>query len=408
MKAMSDNDLKILQLIRRNPGLTKSELAKKIQLPWSTAYASISNLGNKINVYNENEANITGTSYRAGVYINPMYEYYVGISVGSSQLKIVLLGFDFCVPILTSFNDDITKSLYCFSDLLLKLGFKIDNDDYCKWCKTTPDNIPELSNILISICEGLLQLKKDNLNICAITFTLPGHIDFYKQEIISTSHLCKETDYIKNASITRLITTNIYDSLNKLCINVYVDHNVKSSAIAEKEHRFIVQKDNEDLINIYLGRGVGMSMIINGTLHRDKDNFAGQFGEVHTSYKSDIRKLGEFIRSDYIFKGCEKYNTKQLKEYLLENDPSKKECLIEVLAQALSDVIFVVGIKDIIFSGKFDKILDCIELDLTSKLEDLGIHGIQLYHSHYGEFSAAIGAAMGCFYNRYGIDYSWK
>ena len=79
-----------------------------------------------------------------------------------------------------------------------------------------------------------------------------------------------------------------------------------------------------------------------------------------------------------------------------------------MLAQALSDVIFVVGIKDIIFSGKFDKILDCIELDLTSKLEDLGIHGIQLYHSHYGEFSAAIGAAMGCFYNRYGIDYSWK
>ena len=94
METLNENDIRILNIIRRNPGLSKSTLATKAQMPWSTAYASISKLGSFICSASANSAaaqnfGANTSKYKAGIYINGDYEYYVGVSVGSSQIKLI-------------------------------------------------------------------------------------------------------------------------------------------------------------------------------------------------------------------------------------------------------------------------------------------------------------------------------
>ncbi len=410
MFTINENELKLLQMIRRNPGCTKSKLATMVEMPWSSAYTAISKLNDKIIIRQDEECSSEGNfetnNYKAGIYINPNYEYYVGVSVGSSQLKVVLLGFDFSILSIYSVNEQVAQHINAFYKQMKDLDFKQHQNSLCQWCKDTPETIEQLSSVLISICENICRLKENGVNIVAINFALPGHIDFYNQKIISTSHLCNESNSIKNSSISRLISSSMYDRLCSKNIFVYVDHNVKSSAIAEKEYRFSHTSNKEDLIVVYLGRGVGSSMIINGSLFRDVENISGQFGEITVLSNCSLRKLGDVIREDIFPKTQCNPTIEELKEQL--KNESKKLQLVDILSQSLSNLIHVVGIKDIIFSGKFDGMLDIIELDLNNKLESTGIYGIRLHHSVYDQYSASVGAAIGCFYNLYGIDYSWN
>jgi predicted NBD/HSP70 family sugar kinase len=166
------------------------------------------------------------------------------------------------------------------------------------------------------------------------------------------------------------------------------------------------KEKKEDLIVLYLGRGIGSGMILNGALFRDRENISGQFGEITVFSNGYSRKLGDVIREDIFPKSQCNPSVEDLKKQL--ECEKKRSLLVDVLAQSLSNLIHIIGIKDIIFSGKFDGVLDLIESDLNRKLETMGIYGMHLHHSIYNQYSASVGAAMGCFYNLYGVEYSWN
>ena len=417
---LNENDLKMLQTIRRIPGCTKSSLANKLHLPWSSAYAIINKLNNKIHIFDDfNSTKFpTQSPSPAGIYINRDYEYYVGISVGSSQLKVVILGFDFSVVNISTASKTYQSALSKFYESMTDakyLGFTPKGENLCRWCLDTPCNMEELSHTLIKICRGLCILKDNQVPIAAVNFALPGHIDFYGQKIISTGHLCNDSNSIQNSDISRLISNAVYEELLKKGINLYIDHNVKCSAFAEKEQRFTKCQNNDnltndDLIIAYLGKGVGISLITNNRLYRDVRNDAGQFGHVSVFWNGKKSTLEDVIDAEILSKfGKDKNPTAvELKNFLLDTEnAAAKKCLCEVLVQALSDVIYIIGIEHIVFTGKLDEILDVIAFDLMREFEAKKLSGIHLLNSAYGEYSAAIGAAMSCFNLLYGMDYSW-
>ncbi len=416
LEYINENELKMLQIIRHNPGKTKSELATKVQMPWSSAYAIITKLDEKILVLQDNsqikESNNGSNKYKAGIFIDPTYEYYVGISVGSSQVKVVLIGFDFSIVSLPSHDNQYFDALVKFKNKLSLLGFDFREESLYKCCMTTPSDIEELCKILCSVCKAILELKLTGFKIAALNFALPGYIDFYNQKIISMPNLCNNSDFVKGAKISRLITSAVYDDLINNYIPIYIDHNVKSSAVAEKEHRFTKNPDDKssDLMVVYLGRGVGISMIVNGSLYRDKDNLAGQLGEVRVYHNGALAKLGDVIRQCVLgINNSTNLTANQLREELeKEENSNAKRCLVDVLAQAVSSLIQVVYVKDIVFSGKLNDVFDLIEFEFNNALREYGIYDVQLKHSVYGEYSAAVGAAMSCFYNKYGVQYSWN
>lgn len=409
VKKINENTLKMIEAIRRNPGCTKSELANIVDMPWSSAYTILTKIGEKLVILPENnEENTekeTSTYYRAGISLISSHEYYVGVSVGSSQLKIVILGFDFNIVSLDVLDKKSKKTFNLLFDILSKANFDNEEINLCKWCKTTPKDILALSKDLVEFGDCLCEMKKQGVPIVAINYTLPGHIDYYNQTIISTSHLCNDCGLIKNTGISRLITSTLFNKLNNNDINVYIDHNVKSSAIAEKEQR-LVKGCKKDLIILYLGHGIGMSIVIDGKVYRDKDNFAGQLDEIEVFFDNQPQKFGDVLRNE-IFKNTNiDSSAEALKNYIFDvANRNQKEALVKLLAQVLRNLFFVFGIKDIVFSGKFNDILDCVEFELSSELENSGVFGFNLHHSFYGQYSASIGAAMNCFYNNINTEY---
>ncbi len=411
VKKFNENTLKMIEAIRRNPGCTKSELANIVDMPWSSAYTILSRIGEKLVVIPENSEDVSGKQtakyYRAGINLISNYEYYVGVSVGSSQLKIVILGFDFNIVSINVIEKKDKKTFNMLFTVLSKLGFDNSEIGLCRWCRDTPKDICDLSKILVAFGDCLCEMKKQGIPFVAINYTLPGHIDYYNQTIISTSHLCNDCESIKNTSISRLITSTLFNNFNINDINVYIDHNVKSSAIAEKEQR-VVKGCNKDLIILYLGHGVGMSIVIDGKIYRDKENFAGQLGEVEVIFGNEPKKFGDVLRNE-IFPDKIDQPSDMLKQYINCADNSQqRNLLIKLIAQVLRNLFLIFGIKDIVFSGKFNDILDCIEFELSGELEKLGVFGCHLHHSFYGQYSAAIGAAMNCFYNNKNIEYHVK
>lgn len=408
VRKINENTLKMIESIRRNPGCTKSELANMVNMPWSSAYTILTRIEKNLVLIpdnsDDNKDKQATSNYRAGITLNNNCEYYVGVSVGSSQLKVVIIGFGFNIVTLDSIDDDNFKSQFNnFFMVMKKNSFQQEKDGLCEWCQPTPKDIISLSKVLVAFGKVVCDMKKNGVPIAAINYTLPGHIDYYNQTIISTSHLCNNSDSIKNTNITRLITSNLFNQLIDNDVSVYIDHNVKSSAIAEKE-RMVSKGHRGDLIVVYLGHGVGMSSIINGKVYRDRENFAGQLGDVEIIYNKKTQKFEDVLRNDIFGQTKIDFSAKELTHFLMKND-DKRQQLSKIVAQVLKNLFFIFGIKDIVFSGKFDEILFLIEFELTQALEDLGVFGVNLHHSFYDQYSAAVGAAMNCFYNNINIEY---
>ena len=92
-----------------------------------------------------------------------------------------------------------------------------------------------------------------NYNIKAVTFCFPGCIDFERQEIVSTANLFPQNEepIIHNANISLLISSSLKDKLEQKGIKIYVDHNVKTSTIAEKEMLSLRAEKIKDLIVLW-------------------------------------------------------------------------------------------------------------------------------------------------------------
>lgn len=417
-RRFNNTELSLINEVRRRPNSTKTEIASRLNLPWTTVSTTISRLKvdydiQPLNIL-ENPADDNQkqkAAYRAPIVINKNFEHYVGISIGTSNISMVFLDFTYSI-----IKDCSPKDLSVLFKVLEKYNFNVDDPTICCWTTETPDTANKIYELLKELCEAICELKTAQvLNISAITLTFPGHIDYEEQKIISAANLCNGE--IKQANISRLITSSTFKKLEDNRISVYIDHNVKSCTIAEQEYLCAKSSNKKNMIVIYLGKGVGIGMILNNTLYRGNHNLAGQFGDIeiisgdihsnsyHTSKLENIIYDIFFNKNDHNFK---KYCGKDLKDNILHNASiEKKQELVNLLAFTLKNVISILGIEDIVFSGQLDYILGAIETDLSTKLEELNCNGIILHHSNYGEYSAAIGAAISCFHAKYEIPFEW-
>lgn len=402
----------LINTIRRNPNLIKSVVASKLDTSWSTVSKVIKDLERQnilsIQQNDVGERNSQKALYKAKVSINRNFEHYIGISVGSSNIKIVFMGFDFYL--LKKQEVFLTDNmLIYFERMLSKYQFICEeSDEFCRWCAPTPNDIDTLTKTLMDICANICELKNTTkFNVSAITFTLPGHIDFEQQKIIHAANLCNNN--IRNSNLSRLITSTIINKLEKNKIAVFIDHNIKSSTIAEEEHLFSSSDVLcKNMMVIYLGKGLGIGMVLNNRLYRGNQNLAGQLGHITLQ---NGRELEEIIRNDIFSSRNEGADFASLSSIELKNilakNIAKKNDLINLLADTIKNIVQILGIEDIVFSGKFDSIFEEIEMSLNNKFEELNFSGLHLTHSYYGEYSAAVGAAMSCFYNLYEIPFEW-
>src|SRR5690606_39883145 len=79
--------------------------------------------------------------------------------------------------------------------------------------------------------------------------------------------------------------------IQRLGLPVYMDND--SSAIAIAELHFGAAKGLRDVMVVNVGWGIGLGMIVNGTLFRGHNGFAGEFSHIPLSDSNNLCSCGK-------------------------------------------------------------------------------------------------------------------
>lgn len=420
----------ILETLRNNNDVNKSVIVEKSNLPWSTVSSAITSLSQKGFIDTKTEK-----SSRDNVKLKDESVFFVGISVGTANVKIAITSL-LCEPISTQNEllNKISKNISDKFEQMEEFGYKNNTLNCLAWCFPTPSSYMSLSNLLSAVC-NIIVTECNGINIASIGFVLPGHIDFENQRVISSKY---SNQSLKISHIRDLLNTTTLDKLNNSGIDLFIDHNVKASASYEFSY---IQKNGLATPNnfavIYQGFGLGMGIILNGSLVRGINNVAGQFGHItvpkypkdfikkffgtngnpnnHNGlYENDDECFGELeqlIREEVFYQLLKehdssvssqptpdelatKYKSTAITKFVewLEADNVYRQILAYYLGKAICDAIKLLSIDTLVFTGKLAKLYPVIKTEFQYVIMESQFE-LNVITSNVGEFSAAFGAA---------------
>lgn len=431
---LSASEKTLLETIRRYNNSNKSLLVEKSNLPWSTVSSSLTSLTKKGWIE-------SGNGNRETVRIANNLVHFLGVSVGTGNIKIVLTNI-LCEPISKTDNpfENIHNNISNRFEKLAEFKDYYVNLDTINlmWCFRTPSNFIVLSDLLSHICDIILE-ECTEIKIASICFVFPGVIDFVNQKIIVSNY---SNQSIEATNIRDILSINTLKKIDHRNIMLCIEHNVKASTMYEFScFNKLNFSSSNNFSAIYLGFGIGIGSVINGALVRGAENKAGQFGYIRVPIFSDnyISKfytdnVHNFKSDDYIISSDSEQNNvkgygtlekvlrnqvfypaiKENKGLNDDNDNTLKEAykstpLDDLLAYinhkeiykyklafylgfAISDYIKICSIDTIVFCGKLAKLFEIIRMEL--KWTIMKFHcDVNMMSSKNGEFSAALGAA---------------
>lgn len=426
----SEAELKLIHLFRRKGELTRAEITKEIETPWSTVYVGIKRLMENEMLKDDADANTnsddTPRAYNVKTSINSCYEVYAGISVGNSQIKIVLLDFSFKIIPLSylskSKNSKMQNAYLSFCNDLNTLQTIKGSTDYCQWCIRTPDAINDIRKVIHDITNSINKLKNPQLNISAIGYAFPGLINFKKQTIVH-SFSNRNGSGFNDTNIDNILSSTLAQELAQNNIKCFIDHNVKCATIAEKESLCLQNEpdrfNDSNLLIVYLGYGFSLGLLLNNSIYRGVNNSSGEYGKCiiecpKTFLHEDAEKymtIEKYLR-EYAFKDrnvpFESLTSDDLGKKFSEYSQEQREEIIKALGVFLCNISNAIGIEKMIFAGKFEKLFPQMDFQLTAEFARLKKPSITLRNSKYGAYSAAVGSAISCFYQLYHVPFEWN
>lgn len=409
----------ILNTLRLQKFAQKTNIAKAANIPWASAASLIDEMAKKNFVIDNSGEN--SNEKRKLLTVNPQVGYFIGVSVGTSHIKVAILDFNLNVVDKNYIKEKFKENQY-EEDLLQQFGqnFSATHETKAQWCIATPSanesensaNLLEIKSILNYICDFSTKLNACELKVFSICFSFPGHIDFRNNIIVESSNF----DFnFKNVGINNLFTSDILDKLHKQNTKIYLEHNVKAAAVAEIEN--IYDKNfSENMAIVYFGTGLGTSMILDSKLYRGSSNASGQIGHTHfiTNVSSDICSCGrvgcleQIIRND-VFSGIDiktKTGEQLAKELLSRNDQRKK--LVYYLSETIYNMVMLLEIDTIVFSGKLSEIYKVLENEIQEQMISNNISKLKIFPSPIGDYASSIGSAMCGYYRILDIPFKWN
>lgn len=407
-------ELRLISLFRRLDGLDKTEITKEVQAPWSTTNVAIDRLVKDNILFLQPNTN---NKYKAKVYLNANYQIFVGWSIGNSMIKLVFVDYAFQLLSTSKCLSNVEDDKYAeFISKLQEYNFLQKTDTVCQWCCQTPESSDVIRDIIAQISLCITQLKSLDFNIVAMGFAFPDQIDFYNQRIVRSFTNKKGAGFI-NVTLPSLLTATIASQIAEKQIQCFIDHNVKCSTVAEKEA--LVLKHNtfndSNLIVAYLGYGLSVGLLLDNAIYRGGNfhNTSGEFGKCILDYNQPERTIETIIR-DEVFHAkddFESLSSLDLTERYLNTqfvNDQDRQLFLNILSVALYNICNELGVEKIVFAGKFDNLFPHIERSLLNKFEEYKKSNLSLINSYYGEYSAAVGAAMSCFYHINKLPLEWS
>ena len=410
----------LINLIRCNPQISKSELSNKLKLSWPTISTNVSAL-------RQNHI----LSPEDGIQINSDSFHMVGLSVGGAQIKFCIIGMDFKLLDSSRFFKLVTD-LDLFKEgreFMTKQHKTLTNYVYFK----TPEHLFELQRLLDLIIEDICKIVDNqqnyNLNIISFGITFTGAVDSVHQRIIKSHNL----EILSGKSLSNLLSPNRIDYLEGKNINIYMDNNSTSAVVAEKYNLYSPSnnnykyKDRRNLMSIYLGAGIGAGLVLNNKLYRGATNFAGEIGHIkvpkYPGLKENLKEpscscgstdcLDFRIRND-VFEMTKadfsNMDSEQIDRYFSEN-PNKLYVFSYYLGYIINLLNNILNLDIIIFTGKFKIAINRLWLLLNQQINENPLYYIanecQIASSTLGATAPAIGVAICAYFDKVNSDSEW-
>jgi predicted NBD/HSP70 family sugar kinase len=246
------NELKILRFIKNNQKVSRAEISKQYNISKAAVSDIVNRLISQGYVYETGVGSSTKRGGRKPVLLNFNQKagHVIGIEIKRSFARVALI--------------DLDTKIYEFNVIEYEEGYSIE---YI------------LQDIFV-IIEDYQKLKwVSNSRLIGIGVAVPGLIDYKKGCI-------KVSDTLKNwigIPIKEIIE-------NKFDTHTVVENDVKARTLSE--YHFGVGKEYDNLVNLWIGDGIGAGIIIDGHLIRGITASAGEVG---------YDELGFFVRNSSNF-----------------------------------------------------------------------------------------------------------
>lgn len=417
---------KMLYLLRGEKCLDRMELAKRLGVTWPTASNTAEKLL-KIGVLSTNSQETpseSGTGKNSfSLMVNSDYGYFAGISIGSSEIKLVVLDYNFDV-----LSEESLQKYLCFAtESSDEYSVELDWQQYLAQNKCgsggyikipTPESADRFSATINQIVNRLIAADKNQKEIdggtgtplLGIGFAFTGAVDVENRVVTESFNL----PFLRGISYTTLISPTNRNYLERHNIIVSFQHNAKTVAISEKYYlhkNHSPLDDCRNIVCIYLGSGIGCGLVLNDCLFGGEKNYSGELGHVPLFIREDkTLSLEEYIRmcvfDESDFDAYRKMSQEELTKKLMISTETR-ERFAKALGYAINTVASLFNPGLVILSGKLSELAkNCLDSVYSYQFSALPyiFDSYTLKISEQGICAPTIGAAMYAFYARYNLS----
>lgn len=278
------------------------------------------------------------------IRVNGSSAYFLGISIGSTRIRTVLLDlcFDTIIPEQISERFGISKNTMEHIEGLEYLSDELASSGYVY--RTPQDSDPlrlrkGISQLVTIFVDSALRLGSEVFPLVGIGFAVSGPVDYSKKIWCYSPRLS-----IRDITILDIIGYDTYTAAkDRLGVYFSLDNNAKTAIISE--YQFLQEKErgkyDSDIGLIYLGKGLSSAAILNQQLMRGSNNFSGELGQVNLFIEKPDGSLTSCTLEELV-----------IDRSLSEDDPNRffRSC-VEYLPYALKTMSCVLGIEKFLLVG---------------------------------------------------------
>jgi glucokinase-like ROK family protein len=270
----------IINEIRLNAPISRTDLAKNLKLGLSTITNIVEELKEQSLVFETGEADSTGGRKPIMLGFNHQYGYTIGIKIEENCMLLAL----------TDLKVEVKESC--------KVVFKKNSDS------------DKVLILLIESIEKLISKIPKGKSLIGIGIAISGLVDQEKGQLIFSGMLNWQ-----GIDICKILEEHFK-------VAVFIDNDVNAYTLAELWQG--QGKSLSDFIVVTYGSGVGSGIVLNHKLYRGNFGGAGEIGHMVIDIGGKRCECGQ--------RGClEAYASEAfILEYIKENKEFYKECIIEI------------------------------------------------------------------------------
>lgn len=234
----------ILDMIRKQAPISRSEIAKRINISPTTVTSAVNELMNEGFVREDGIGVSNGGRKPVLLRFDPNSHFIIGVSITNSYIKIAEMNLEAEIR-----RKEIYSTNLLFGQSVIK-------------------HVLELIRQFLE--------KTENMNRCVgITIITPGIVDAKKGIISYNTKLD-----LRNVPLKQLVE-------QQFGLRTYLDNDTNAFVLAEKH--FGPYGHFKDLLYITVGDGLGSGLMINGSIYRGHNGSSGELGHTTVERGSGVR-----------------------------------------------------------------------------------------------------------------------